>query len=438
MNSRPVPFSVASHWLAVRVPLAAAMLATLVLSGCVSDAPDPADDRAAAALGWDGVVPAVGDRVMAYRYNGAASQGESFISVSPDGQTVLTCTHGGFSQPSPSVVSEDGGATWRQMVFPLDVAVGGDCETALMADGTWVFLVSTIVDNTLVTTSDGGKTFTSNLNAGFMTNGLADRPWVEAAGGRLLLTFMPLSPTPGWIGFTSSDDKAATWTQTRNISDWDESRVGVMHGHIQVHADQQRVWVPLVKYEQPSSAGVGSAPIQGTLGFAYSPDAGATWEETVLFGPMGLNKVPPTMAVAGDLLYYVHFVQSGAATVPDPTGFSTDATYDLTAWVSRDFGTTWSEPVILLKDAAPNTMWIDGAADGTATFLHQTDGRAWGHEEGQRVIGLRLDAATPGLVAYTQDFGEGGNEFVTVDHDAAGRAYVSYGEGEGIWVVKEL
>lgn len=415
--------------------LLAFLLAASLLpaAGCL-DGASPSVDEAGVEATAPRAKPEVAERVAVYGPFGP-SQGESFVSVSPDGRTVLTCTHGYFTQPSPSFASEDGGATWRQVVFPPSVGVGGDCETAIMPDGTWVFVLSTVADNTVVTTSDGGRTFTSSLNGGLPTNGLGDRPWIEAAGDALLLTFMPLSPTPGYIGFTRSTDKGASFSTTRHISSWDEARVGVMHGHLQVHADQRRVWVPLVKYEQPSSAGVGSAPIQGTLGYAFSPDAGVTWEEQVVFGPMGLNKVPPAMAVAGDRLYSVHFVQTGGGA--DPSGFTVDATYDLTAWVSEDLGATWSDPVVLLEDAEPGTMWIDGAADGTATFLHQADGEAWGYEEGARIVGLRLDASLPGLLAYTQDFGEGANEFVTVDHDAAGLAYVSYGGGDTLWVTRE-
>lgn len=422
-----------------------AVIVALLLLGAVAGCLGKDGDGGAAGGGEPAgsgtpsvLAPKLSERVSAYAFDGGLSQGESFISVSPDGQTLLTCTHGGLTRPSPSVVSEDGGATWRQVAFPLGVGVGGDCETALMPNGTWVFLSSTIMDNTLITTSDKGKTFTWNANAGFGSNGMADRPWVEAAGDRLLLTFMPLSPTPGWIGYTYSDDKAATWTETAYITQWDESRVGVMHGHIQVHADQERVWVPLIKYDQPSSASVGVAPVTGTLGYAYSDDAGLTWREEVLFGPMGLHKTPATMAVAGDRLYYAALVLTGGGGTPDPVGLTTDATYDLQVWVSNDTGRSWSDPVVVKRDMPPDTTWIDGAADGTATMLVQPDGEVFGYEPGRRVIGLRLDADIPGLLAYTQDFGLGGNEFVTVDHDARSLAYVSYADSERVWVVHEL
>lgn len=402
---------------------------TLVLAGCLAPASPASPGGADGPIGprWP-TPPHVTERVAvdAFPLLGF-SAGESFISVSPDGQTVLTCTHGSFVEDSPSYASQDAGATWRRVEFPVEAGVGGDCETAIMADGTWAFLTSTIEQNTVITTADEGATFTWSNFATWPTNTMADRPWLESVGDRLLLTFMPLSPTAGWIGFTRSDDKAATWSFTEHITSWQGTHVGVMHGHIQVHDDQQRVWVPFMKYDQPSDLGVGGAvPIQGVLGYAFSDNRGDSWTEVTLTSTLALAKQPPTMAVSGDRLYLVH-------QVPGTSG------WDLVLWYSADAGETWHEPMTVVDGMADAGIhWIDGAGDGTATYLAQADGADFGYDAGTHQVGIRLDADVPGFIAYTQDFGAGANEFTTVDHDAAGLAFVSYGTDGALWFTREV
>ncbi|HEX9815522.1 MAG TPA: hypothetical protein VGB18_00965, partial [Candidatus Thermoplasmatota archaeon] len=120
---------------------------SIILSGCLTEnqAPRPTPDP--------GVIPAAFTKPMLVGRGGDA---ETSHIVSPDGSTILICSHGGFTQPSPLWVWEDGGSSFRQLFPSPSPPLGGDCDLAFGSDGSWYMIYDTLASITVTGTSDKG------------------------------------------------------------------------------------------------------------------------------------------------------------------------------------------------------------------------------------------------------------------------------------------
>lgn len=367
-----------------------ALLCALVVAGCTTPAVDPPVD---APILPSPLVPVLSDITKVA--DNPNSQSEASITVSPDGQTLLTCFHGFFSSLSPGYASTDGGATWTRMQFPVQGGIGGDCETALLDDGSWAFLASTVAGATVLVSRDNGATWASNPLAAIPVNGLADRPWLVGVGNELWLAYMPLNSQPGTIGFTKSADHGATWSVPALIGTPAPATVAVRHGHMV--RDGPAVHIPMVR-------ALPATDEPRTVQVATTTDGGATWVIEDIHVGTDINHDWPSMAVteSGDRIVVV--TAAGATSIlglhQPPNG-------------------TWSEP-FLVHDATNSTVtWpsIDGGAGRHATFV--VDGAAVNRTQ-HAWLG-RIDLADRSIQQW--DLGEGGVEFASVDHDAAGNAY---------------
>lgn len=390
----------------MRTTVAASLALTLVAwtAGCLGEGPST-PLPAAPELG----PVAFEAPVLAGTYPN--QQGEAFVEVSPDGQTVLTCAHGEFRQSSPMYASTDGGTTWRTLTPPLDSPIGGDCEVALSGD-TWVFLASTVASATVLVTQDQGATWSVNPLSAIPTNGLADRPWIAFAGDRLLISYMPLWMQPGLIATMASDDLGQTWSMPVYASAIAPGQTSTVQGHFLVDPSDGTVRIPLVKTMGTELNQVG--PV--VLSMAVSRDQGTSWTEEPVRGPFTAYFAYSTaVAQGGDGTLYWPFLQDG------------DGGVDTLVLTSTDGGATWSEPVRVVQGQAPASIpWGHGRPDGSMDLVWTDDGAVAGAEPGPSVLFLRLDARHPGLVTGLVAVTAVGvtPEFSAVGHDGDGRAFV--------------
>lgn len=395
-------------------PRGAFLVLALLAAGCASPAPGPAAtlDAPDAPAAWRFGEPIL----VAQEPNG---QAESFIAVSPDGRTLLTCLHGEFKEPSPMFASTDGGATWTRLHAP-GLLVGGDCEVALAPDGAWAFLSSTVAGASVAVTGDQGKSWSVSHLAALPTNGAADRPWLEGAGDALVLAYMPLFLEPGAIAVTRSTDGGASWSLPAHASRPSPGRMNVVHGHLLASPDGATLHVPLLKYQWPTGG--------GTFALATSTDGGRSWSESVALEPDDVLLTTPTAtALAGDgTLYWAYVARNGTVA-------------DVRVIASRDGGASWSAPAVLLTGwtlpaASPalgspvGIPWMDGRPDGGATLAFSADASVLDPAaEGRWLVAARLHADAPGLLeAVTLVAQADSYEFAQVEHDAAGRAHVTF------------
>ena len=345
------------------------------------------------------------------------SQTEAAVSVSPDGRVVLTCFHGFFQETSPGYASTDGGRTWRAMEFPAEAGVGGDCETALLEDGSWVFLSSTVAGATVLVSRDEGDTWLANPLTAVPLNGLADRPWIEAVGDEIWLVYMPLFVQPGTVGFTKSTDHGETWSTPTLVGTPPPERPSVRIGHPAV-ADGA-VHIPLVRHDAPGSLGV--AGTERSLQVATTTDGGATWSIEEVRRGADVHADWPSMAVtgAGDLL----------------VAYAGDSVGDGLHVLHRPPGGAWGEPVLVhdADGAGVTWPWIDGGRGRNATFIV----RGALHEDAPHVWVGRIDAAT--MTVQQHPVGKDPRvEFASLDHDAGGRAHAVWTDADAQYFVKSL
>jgi hypothetical protein len=329
------------------------------------------------------------------------TQHEAFVDVSDDGQTILTCAHGFFKDPSHFYASTDGGATFVELRVDEPMPGGGDCEVALSASGVWAFSEKTDLGVTVVTTADGGTEWTVNHLAGPPVNGLADRQWLAYAGEVLWLSHQPGSQQVGTVEAMRSSDHGATWSLPSRVLLPDPAYPKVHAGPFLFGPDGS-VRIPVER----------SAPDGATaLSLAVSSDDGSTWTEQTL--PVGdadseTNPFPSGVTQAAD----------GAITWAYAAGSS------LVVIGSTDGGATWS-PRLVLDDGLD---WGRPAAaarpDGSVDVVWLSDGARFG-VDGPHLALARVDLrATPAEVETTVLGPLGSIEFVDVAHDAAGRATV--------------
>ncbi len=379
----------------------------LTLSGCATVAPIEGTVEAPESMATPvfGLGPEI---IVAPNPN---TQSEAVISVSADGMTVLSCFHGFFSSLSPGVVSHDGGATWDGVPLPMEGLVGGDCETALMEDGTWVFLASTVAGATVMVSEDNGTTWTTNQLAAIPTNGLADRPWIEVVGDELWLIYMPANVQPGTVGFTKSTDKGTSWSTPSHIGMPGPTTYNVHHGHFQVTADS--VQIPIVRSATQQVTG-------RVVQIASTTDGGQTWELEQIYEGTQLVGDWPGLAITETGRRMVTVTGEGAMD------------RDLFALIEQNG--TWSNPILLVDGDATRESWsfADGANGDNATFVVSGDSGRGGH-----VTVGRIDLKTLELTTWRMENSQS-VEFASVDHDAAGRPFIAWTGVDEQFFVKGL
>lgn len=383
----------------MRLLLFAACFGLAVLPGCL----DAAEDDGAPAE-----VPGATDWAFEQVLIGPGGDAETAVTVGPDG-IVLACSHGGFGQPSPSWRSLDGGDTWSRMDPQPNPLVSGDCDFTILDDGTWGLVYDTIASSTVATSRDQGTSWFLNYGSALPLGGV-DRPWLASQGNTMYMVYADvMAAMPAVNTFAISHDGGRTWTEHHLAHAYDPSQPDQMNtiiGHPIVLPDAIRV--PLTTANLQTGGPT-------TLSFAVSRNGGQTWTEEPIDGPYPSAFHLPSGGADSDGDLYVTKVEVR------------DDRLAIDVLVSSDDGATWAAIPIagnVTFAGGVSGPWLDVRPDGVATL-------AWlsGEEEGRRVWAARLDGdrvlipAMP-LTEFVED--ESIFEFMMVDHDAAGRAYLVY------------
>jgi hypothetical protein len=350
---------------------------------------------------------------------GPGGDAESSVEASADGQTILVCSHGGFTQPSPLWVSTDAGASFKRVEPQPNQPFDGDCDVAIAPDGTWAIVYDTAASATVAVSTDQGASWSLNPVSGIPLGGV-DRPWLLALGHTLYLDYKSVgNGAAGTHILAVSADGGLTWVPHAYMPPHYPDRMEGTSGHPFLLSDDGR----------GIGIAVATANSGGTavyLDLAMSRDGGATWTSSQAVGPIPAVGGIPGGTRAGDGTLYLTY------TTPDR-----DFHGNVYAVVSTDDGATWSAP----QPVAGNqtfaglvaTAWADGRPDGGADVAwmsvvgNTTDGK-----ETWQMAQARLSMQGGFHVAAFGHVGETGTpppaslyEFSEVDHDAAGRTYVA-------------
>lgn len=403
-----------------RVPL---LLAAFILaSGCLETGGEgPAAEAAPEALRFE-------PRVKVADLRNA--QSEAFVQSSTDGQTLLTCLHGEFTEPSIMYASTDAGASWRELTADPTPVTGGDCEVAITDDGGWHFVHTQAAGITVASTYDEGATWRVDRLAGPPVTTFSDRPWLESSGDALVLTY------DGYAGLVgrASADSGASWSLPQIIVQPLPGHL-ILSGHVTFDPAGTLVVAP---YLQVAAAEAGEGtPRSVTVGVAVSEDLGTTWVDRAV-GTVQALPVHPAVAVAPDggihLAYY------------EPTAEG----YAFVLRSSADLGRTWSAPWVPLAGLQePGRAWGDARADGRLDFTVTATNATFGLPgDGPAIAVMRLDPGRPETPPQVAVVGHDHDEFATLAHDPQGRAIVVFTEGGGgvgtgatpgsaLWFVRE-
>ncbi|MHB1260561.1 MAG: WD40/YVTN/BNR-like repeat-containing protein [Thermoplasmatota archaeon] len=338
---------------------------------------------------------------------GPGGDAETSVHVGPEG-LVLACSHGGFTQPSPSWASEDAGDTWRRLDPQPNPIVSGDCDWAVLDDGTWAIVYDTIASSTVASSSDRGATWDLNYASAIPFGGV-DRPWLAADGNTLYMAYANvMAVQPAINSLAVSDDGGRTWTEhhiAHTVTLEESDRPNTVIGHPVVGNGTIRI--PLASADLNNGGPT-------WLSFAVSRDGGSSWVEEMVDGPYPSMFHLPVASQAPD----------GTLYVTKPWGEGPALAIDVL--VSRDDGQTWDTIPVAADVTFPSVAgpWVDARPDGSATI-------AWLQEdEGLRSIwAARL--SPDGLVhparALTEPVADDSLfEFIMLDHDADGRAFIVY------------
>jgi hypothetical protein len=384
----------------VRKPALAFGLLVL-LSGCLDGGDDGAD-------GTDPVTDGATDWPFSNILVGPGGDAETSVLVGPDG-LVLACSHGGFGQPSPSWASEDGGDTWRRLDPQPNPVVSGDCDWAVLEDGTWAIVYDTIASSTVATTRDRGATWSFNYASAVPFGGV-DRPWITAEGNTLYMAYANVMATePAINTLAVSHDGGRTWTEhhvAHTVSLEESDRPQTVIGHPLVADGTIRI--PLASADLSNGGPT-------WLSFAVSRDEGNTWTEEMVAGPYETFFHLPVASQAPD----------GTLFITKPEGDANGIAIDVL--VSHDDGETWTAVRVAENVTFPSVTgpWVDARPDGSATV-------AWLQEsEGARTIwAARIGAdgtiAHPARALIEPVEDDAVFEFIMLDHDESGRAFIVY------------
>jgi hypothetical protein len=353
---------------------------------------------------------------------GKGGDAETSLTVSFDGQTLLACSHGGFTKPSPMWASTDAGATFRPLDPQPNPVPSGDCDVAITQDGGWYIVYDTLAGATVAATSDQGKTWRFYYVA---AHGQVDRPWLQADGNNVLLVWADVMASEPFAAFLSrTTDGGRTWSAAKVIATFSSAQApNCFLDHPMVRDAGRTIRVPISCFDGATNA-------RGNLSyFVTSRDAGATWTTKQFLGPTQTSQT--STSYASDGVLWVVYTDAG--------------THDTAIMVihSVDDGVTWSKPLRVADDRRLDLgwPWIDARPDGSATVAWLDNTRppnATGTGQWWQVMAARVHAAPgpildgvasvrPPYVGAAQTL-----EFLMVRHDAAGRALVLYPmDGDG-------
>lgn len=381
--------------------LGALALPAFALAGCLDGA--DVDDGAGAApdpvAAWGSVLA------------GPGGDAETSLAVSPDGQTVLTCSHGGFTQASPLWASTDGGETYRRVDPQPNQPFNGDCDVALTDDGAWHIVYDTIASATYASSPDQGATWWVHPFTAEPVGGV-DRPWIQAVGNDVVLVWADVMSTLPFLAFhTRTSDHGRTWAPPTPIATFTPQDVNCFIAH-PIEAPSGALQVPIVCNTLQGS------PDGGPVYILESADAGLSWDR-IDPGVRSGGSIAGSYAGDGSLWMSVN--------LPDSEGNR------LGAVRSTDEGRSFSEPAWFDGNVTPGFgwFWIDGRPDGSATAAWMDDGPGDGTWQASiaRLAPPASDGDAPQVV-FASHVGPAGREaplyeFLMVRHDGDGRAFVS-------------
>jgi hypothetical protein len=346
---------------------------------------------------------------------GPGGDAETAVHVSPDGKTVLACSHGGFNQPSPMWASEDGGETFRRLDPQPNPVPSGDCDLAITDNGDWFIVYDTLASATVAGTSDKGRTWRIYPIAAPPFGGV-DRPWIQPVGNNLYLVYADvMSAEPFNAMFTKSTDGGRTWSPPELMGTFpNQGQPNCFMGHPIVRDAGQTIHVPINCWDGVRGA---AAPFANTIHLLHSRDGGRTWITLRVRGPDASAHRIVTAAYAGDAIAL-------AFTTGHPR-------LDVNVILSRDGAKTWSEPLVVARGTSMPLAWpwIDARPDGSATiaWMNVTTNttRTW------QVHAARIQTTPTASLDWQGPVGPpaSGNviyEFLMVRHDQQGHAYIVY------------
>jgi hypothetical protein len=346
---------------------------------------------------------------------GPGADAESSIDVSDDGQTILECSHGGFTQPSPLWVSTDAGKSFKR-VEPTNQPFNGDCDVAVAPDGTWAIVYDTAASATVAVSTNKGASWTLDPVSGIPLGGV-DRPWIVGLGRTLYLDYKSVgNGEAGTHILAVSTDGGLTWVPHAYMPPHYPDRMEGTSGHPFVWDGGRTIGIAVAT---SGDAGV-------YLDLATSHDAGSTWTSSQAVGPIPVVGGIPGGTRAGDGTLYLTY------TTPNR-----DSVGDVYAVTSTDDGKTWSQPQLVAANQTfaglVATAWVDGRPDGSADVIwmgvvaNATKGtQAW------QMTQARIHAQGGFAVDALGHVGPIGSpppaslyEFSEVDHDGSGRTYIA-------------
>jgi hypothetical protein len=403
---RPDVFQGLSRYIGVRPPIALLALLLLVPLGLAGCATPPAHGTSTDLLTAGSLLSYTQVAV------GIGGDAETSITVGPDG-LILACSHGGFGKPSPSWVSRDNGATWKQFFPSPNPVPSGDCDLAVLEDGTWAMVYDTIASATVAVSRDHGETW-SVMPVAALPFGGVDRPWIVADHDTLVLAYANvMANEPAVDTVAISTDHGQTWVPHIASRSAPPDRPQAVLGKPLVYDGTIRL--PLAR----TDLNLGGQPT--SLEFATSHDGGSSWAAERVASVQGSFILPSATRDGNGVLYF---------SVPSTNGTANDVGV---MW-SLDDGKTWSKVAPVRQGVTfgggpggVSAPWVDGRAQGGASMAwFETDANGlrsvW-------VADLDPTSATPAthvraVTNATKDTAV--FEFLMLDHDAQGHAHLVY------------
>jgi hypothetical protein len=338
---------------------------------------------------------------------GPGGDAESSLAVSTDGQTVLACSHGGFTQASPLWASTDGGETYRRIPVEPNQPFDGDCDVAITEDGTWHIVYDTVASATFASSADGGETWWVHPFTAEPVGGV-DRPWILAVGNDVVLIWADVMAALPFVAFfTKTSDHGRTWSQHSVIATFTPNDINCFIAHPVALDDGAVFQVPIVCGGLQDNTG------QGPVYIMESTDDGRTWDR-IETGVRSGGSITGSYAGDGGLWLTV--------SAPDEEGSMHGVVH------STDRGRTFTDPLWLDGNVTPGFgwFWVDGRPDGSATAVWMD-----AHENGTwQAAAARLTFDGEPRVQAIGHVGPMAEEaplyeFFMVRHDASGQAFLS-------------
>lgn len=349
---------------------------------------------------------------------GTGADAESSIDVSPDGQTILICSHGGFTQPSPLWVSTDGGAKFTQVTPEPNQPFNGDCDVSIAVDGTWSIVYDTVASATVAVSTDKSASWSVNPVTAYAFVGGVDRPWIHTVDDdTLYMTYKSVGGgQPELDIFAVSNDAGLTWIQEPYFVPEPPERTSAIPGDIWVSEDGRTIRVPFLV----SGDGEAGESVEN----AVSRDGGATFTREPITVVTSANGIPSGDRADDGTLFFGYGAANGNMG-------------DVMVVYSKDDGKTWSEPTVVARNQTfggllNGQVWLDARLESAATLFWVTENgtgadRMWQHRAARVNVSDGFVVEKIGLVGpesppHPSDL----YEFATVRHDAAGRAYFAF------------